>query len=115
MNASVDLAKIKFNENGLVPAIAQNADSGEVLMLAWMSAETIELTLKTGEAHYFSRSRNEIWHKGATSGNVQVVKEIAIDCDGDTLLLQIHPAGPACHTGAESCFDTFRVRLSEND
>jgi phosphoribosyl-AMP cyclohydrolase len=95
---------LKWNSDGLIPAIAQDAASGEVLMMAWMNAEALVLTRATGEAHYWSRSRQALWHKGATSGNVQRVEQILLDCDGDTLLLKVTPAGPACHTGARSCF-----------
>lgn len=94
----------RYDEHGLVPAIVQDADSGEVLMLAYMNAEALERTLETGQTHFWSRSRQELWHKGATSGNVQDVVEIRIDCDEDTLLLRVHPAGPACHTGNRTCF-----------
>jgi phosphoribosyl-AMP cyclohydrolase len=95
---------VKWNADGLIPAIIQDADSGEVLMMAWMNAEALALTQTTGEAHFWSRSRQELWYKGATSGNTQRVREIWLDCDGDTLLLKATPAGPACHTGARSCF-----------
>jgi phosphoribosyl-AMP cyclohydrolase len=95
---------LKWNSDGLIPAIAQDAASGEVLMMAWMNAAALALTQTTGEAHYWSRSRRELWHKGATSGNSQRVTQILYDCDGDTLLLKVVPAGPACHTGARSCF-----------
>jgi phosphoribosyl-AMP cyclohydrolase len=91
----------------LIPAVAQDAKSGEVLMVAWMNAEALRLTRETGEAHFWSRSRGALWRKGATSGNVLRVEEIRVDCDADTLLLRVLPAGPACHTGARSCF--FRV------
>jgi phosphoribosyl-AMP cyclohydrolase len=93
-----------YDERGLVPAIVQDADTGQVLMLAWMNDQSLEMTLQSGETHFWSRSRRELWHKGATSGNIQRVVEIALDCDGDTLLIKVHPAGPACHTGAVSCF-----------
>jgi phosphoribosyl-AMP cyclohydrolase len=82
----------------------QDAQSGVVLMLAYMNEEALRLTMETGEAHFWSRSRKELWHKGATSGNVQRVREILIDCDADTILLKVDPAGPACHTGETSCF-----------
>ncbi len=95
---------IKWNEQGLVPAIVQDARSGEVLMLAYVNEEALRLTLETGEAHFWSRSRQVLWHKGATSGNVQRVREVRIDCDADTILLKVDPAGPACHTGKTSCF-----------
>lgn len=95
---------LKFDSTGLIPAIAQDAASGEVLMVAWMNAEAVRLTLETGEAHFWSRSRQEMWRKGATSGNVLSVREVWVDCDGDTLLLRVDAAGPACHTGERSCF-----------
>ena len=95
---------IKWNADGLVPAIVQDAESGAVLMMAWMNAESLRLTFETGQTHFWSRSRRELWHKGATSGNVQHVVEIRVDCDGDTLLVKVHPAGPACHTGNSTCF-----------
>jgi phosphoribosyl-AMP cyclohydrolase len=96
----------RFDANGLVAAVATHADTGEVLMLAWMNAEALERTIATGEAHYFSRSRNELWHKGATSGQVQRVVEARIDCDQDAVWLKVRPQGDggACHTGARSCF-----------
>jgi phosphoribosyl-AMP cyclohydrolase len=95
---------LKWDERGLVPAIVQDAQSGAVLMLAYMNDEALRLTQETGEAHFWSRSRKELWHKGATSGNVQHVREVRIDCDADTILLKVDPAGPACHTGELSCF-----------
>lgn len=95
---------IKWDERGLVPAIVQDAETGQVLMLAYMNRESLQLTLETRQTHFWSRSRQELWHKGATSGNTQDVREIRYDCDGDTLLVQVVPAGPACHTGAVSCF-----------
>ena len=98
------LAQVRFNEDGLVPAIVQDAESGQVLMMAWMDAESLRRTLVLGETVFWSRSRQEYWHKGATSGNTQAVTDLRIDCDGDTLLLLVNPAGPACHTGAASCF-----------
>ena len=96
----------RFDANGLIAAVATHADTGEVLMLAWMNAEALQATLETGEAHYFSRSRNELWHKGATSGQVQVLEELRIDCDQDAVWLKVWPQGDggACHTGARSCF-----------
>lgn len=96
--------KLKYDEKGLITAVLQHHTTREILMVAWMNAEALERTLQTGEAHFWSRSRQELWHKGGTSGNVQRVTEIRVDCDGDTLLLQVDPAGPACHTGAMSCF-----------
>ncbi len=96
--------EIKWDERGLAPAIVQDAQSGTVLMLAYMNAEALHMTLETGEAHFWSRSRQMLWHKGATSGHVQHVREVRIDCDADTILLKVDPAGPACHTGEYSCF-----------
>jgi phosphoribosyl-AMP cyclohydrolase len=96
--------EIKFDSRGLVTAILQDANTGEVLMVAWMNQEALRLTRETGQAHFWSRSRQEIWHKGATSGNFMNVREIWADCDGDALLLKVDPAGPACHTGKWSCF-----------
>ena len=95
---------LKFDEKGLITTVLQHHTTREILMVAWMNAEALERTLQTGEAHFWSRSRQELWHKGGTSGNIQRVTEIRVDCDGDTLLLQVDPAGPACHTGAMSCF-----------
>ncbi len=100
----MDEQDIRFDERGLVAAVVQDATSGEVLMVAWMNGEALERTLETRQAHFWSRSRGELWHKGATSGNVMHVREVWLDCDGDTLLLRVEPAGPACHTGAHSCF-----------
>jgi phosphoribosyl-AMP cyclohydrolase len=99
----------RFDANGLIAAVATHADTGEVLMLAWMNAEALTRTLETGEAWYFSRSRDELWHKGATSGQVQVVAEARMDCDQDAIWLKVWPQGDggACHTGARSCF--YRV------
>jgi phosphoribosyl-AMP cyclohydrolase len=97
-------SEIKFDEKGLVTAVIQDATTHQVLMVAWMNAESLRLTRETGETHFWSRSRQELWHKGATSGAVQRVREIWLDCDGDTLLILVDPAGPACHTGAVSCF-----------
>lgn len=99
-----DIASLKFDERGLIPCIVQDARTREVLMMAWMNAESIRLTLQCGQTVFWSRSRRELWHKGATSGNVQQVVELRYDCDADTLLASVHPAGPACHTGETSCF-----------
>jgi phosphoribosyl-AMP cyclohydrolase len=101
------LANLKFDEKGLIPAIAQDADDGTVLMMAWMNAESLALTITTGEVHYWSRSRSELWHKGATSGHIQKVKHFYYDCDADVVLIKIEQVGNiACHTGARSCFFT---------
>lgn len=99
---------VRFDARGLVPAIVQDAHTGQVLMLAYMNREALERTLATGEAHFWSRSRQQLWRKGETSGNVQRVLEVRLDCDGDAVLLLVEPQGPACHTGATSCF--FRGR-----
>jgi phosphoribosyl-AMP cyclohydrolase len=95
---------LKFNRRGLIPAVVQDASTKAVLMVAWMNAEALRLTQDTGQAHFWSRSRQELWHKGATSGNTMLVRCVYVDCDADTLLLMVDPAGPACHTGAPSCF-----------
>ncbi len=98
------VAAVAFGPGGLVPCVVQDAATREVLMLAYANAEALEATLETGEAHFWSRRRRALWHKGATSGNVQRVREVRLDCDGDTVLILVEPAGPACHTGAVSCF-----------
>lgn len=98
------MEKLKFDERGLIPAITQDAGNGEVLMMAWMSRESLRLTLETGLCHYYSRSRQKLWKKGETSGHVQTVRWIRYDCDGDTLLIGIDQEGVACHTGNRSCF-----------
>jgi phosphoribosyl-ATP pyrophosphohydrolase/phosphoribosyl-AMP cyclohydrolase len=100
----VDDANVAFDERGLVPCIVQDWRTGEVLTLAYMNAESLRLTRETGETHFFSRSRQQLWHKGATSGNTQAVKAIRYDCDADALLALVEPTGPACHTGERSCF-----------
>ena len=98
------IQSLKFDANGLIPAIVQDATTNEVLMLAYMNAESLRLTLEKGETVFWSRSRQELWHKGATSGNVQRVVDVRLDCDEDTLLIRVEPAGPACHTGNQTCF-----------
>ena len=100
----MEIDQIKFDTNGLIPAIIQDAETNEVLMLAYMNADSLGLTLEKGETYFWSRSRAELWHKGGTSGNIQSVIEIRLDCDADTLLIRVKPAGPACHTGEVSCF-----------
>jgi phosphoribosyl-AMP cyclohydrolase / phosphoribosyl-ATP pyrophosphohydrolase len=104
MTQAVD--RVRFDEKGFVPVVAQDVATGEVLTLAYANREAVELTLSSGEAHYYSRSRSELWRKGATSGNTQRVVEVRLDCDGDALLYLVEPRGPACHTGEESCFFT---------
>jgi phosphoribosyl-AMP cyclohydrolase len=96
--------RLTRNDAGLVPAVVQQYDSGEVLMLAWMDDEALALTLRTGRATYFSRSRGRLWVKGEESGHHQYVKSVALDCDGDTLLIRVDQVGPACHTGERTCF-----------
>lgn len=108
-------AKLKRSPDGLVPAIVQDATSGRVLMMAWMNDESLALTLASRQATYWSRSRSELWRKGATSGHTQHVRELSIDCDGDTLLLLVDQTGPACHTGLNSCFDAGGVLLPNTD
>jgi phosphoribosyl-ATP pyrophosphohydrolase/phosphoribosyl-AMP cyclohydrolase len=100
----VDDAEIAFDERGLVPCVMQDWRTGEVLTLAYLNADALRLTRETGEMHFYSRSRQELWHKGATSGNTMAVKAIRYDCDGDTLLALVEPRGPACHTGERTCF-----------
>ena len=95
---------LTYDSNGLIPAICQDAADGTVLMMAWMNAKSLRLTQETWEAHFWSRSRQELWHKGATSGNYLRVQEILVDCDADVLLVKVEPTGPACHTGEQSCF-----------
>jgi phosphoribosyl-ATP pyrophosphohydrolase/phosphoribosyl-AMP cyclohydrolase len=104
---------VKFDERGLVPAIVQDAASGDVLMMAFMNAESLAKTLETLETWFWSRSRSELWHKGATSGNTQRVLSVAVDCDGDTLLIKVEPQGPACHTGERTCF--FRQLVGDSE
>ena len=98
------LPDLRFDTNGLIPAVVQDRDTKEVLMLAYMNAESLRLTLERGETYFWSRSRRELWHKGETSGNIQKVDEILVDCDTDTLLVRVQPMGPACHTGERTCF-----------
>jgi phosphoribosyl-ATP pyrophosphohydrolase/phosphoribosyl-AMP cyclohydrolase len=100
----VEIQNLRFDANGLIPVIVQDLASNKVLMLAYMNVDSLRLTLETNETHFWSRSRKELWHKGATSGNIQKVVEICVDCDTDTLLIRVQPAGPACHTGEQSCF-----------
>jgi phosphoribosyl-AMP cyclohydrolase len=101
----IDTSKLTFDANGLIPAIIQSAKNNQVLMIAYMNLESLKLTQEKGETVFFSRSRNELWHKGATSGNTQKVLSIKTDCDSDSLLISVLEMGPACHTGTHSCFD----------
>ncbi len=98
-------ARLKRDGQGLFPAVAQQWDTGEVLMVGWMDDEALHRTLTTGRATYWSRSRNSYWRKGDTSGHVQLVREVRLDCDGDTVLVKVDQTGPACHTGSRTCFD----------
>lgn len=106
-------ARVAFDERGLVPCVVQQAGTGEVLMVAWMSEESLRLTLETGTTWFWSRSRQELWNKGATSGNMQQVRRVLVDCDADTLLVEVDSPGPACHTGHRSCF--FRELVAEGE
>ena len=99
-----DVSQLTNNADGLIPCIVQDVATKDVLMMAWMSADTVRRTLECGETVFWSRSRQEVWHKGATSGNTQKLVELRYDCEADTLLALVEPAGPACHTGAQSCF-----------
>ena len=108
------LEGIRYDERGLVPVVAQDASTGEVLMLAYANQEALAETIETGEAHYHSRSRGELWRKGATSGNTQKVVEVLLDCDGDAVLYKVAPRGPACHTGEDSCFFTPLLSSDED-
>ena len=101
---SLDGANVKFDGNGLVPCVVQQEGTGEVLMVAWMNSESLALTIKTGTTWFWSRSRQELWNKGTTSGNMQQVKHLLVDCDADTLVAVVDSPGPACHTGHRSCF-----------
>ncbi len=105
---------VDFGDDGLVPAVTQDADDGEVLMLAYVSPEALRLTVETGTAHYYSRSRDELWEKGATSGNTQSVVDVRVDCDADTLLYVVEQEGGACHTGFRSCFHRSVQAVSED-
>ena len=100
----MDASEVNFDERGLVPCIVQDWTSGEVLTLAYMNADALALTQETGEMYFFSRSRQELWHKGETSGNVQRLKALRYDCDADAVLALVEPTGPACHTGERTCF-----------
>ncbi|GAB3032408.1 phosphoribosyl-AMP cyclohydrolase [Natronobiforma cellulositropha] len=112
MEDAVTDVEVAFDDDGLVPAVAQDAETGEVLMLAYVSAEALERTRESGLAHYYSRSRDQLWQKGKTSGHVQRVEEIRVDCDADTLLYVVEQEAGACHTGHRSCF--YRTLEGEN-
>jgi phosphoribosyl-ATP pyrophosphohydrolase/phosphoribosyl-AMP cyclohydrolase len=109
----VDPSQIKYRDGGLAPAVVQDAETGDVLMLAYVNEEALRRTLESGTTWFWSRSRQEFWNKGATSGNVQKVVEVRYDCDADALLFRVDPAGPACHTGERSCF--YRALSSPSD
>ena len=98
------MENLKFDLQGLIPTVVQDANTKDILMVAWMNAESLQKTIESNETWFWSRSRQELWHKGATSGSIQKVVEIRYDCDGDTLLVLVEPAGPACHTGNQTCF-----------
>ena len=110
-----DPTTLKYNEAGLIPAIAQDAETGDILMMAWMNPESLMRTLETGQVTYWSRSRREFWAKGATSGHVQTLVEMRVDCDRDCLLMQVTQVGAACHTGRRSCFYTGVSAAGETD
>ena len=112
MTQSELFTSLKFDATGLIPAIVQDAKTQQVLMMAWMNEESLRRTLEIGQTVFWSRSRQEFWHKGDTSGNTQTVIDLRLDCDGDTLLILVDPAGPACHTGEVSCF--FRELTTTN-
>ena len=110
---SINIENITFDDKGLIPAIVQNEQTGSVLMLAYMNAEALEKTIETKETWFYSRSRQELWNKGATSGNRQSVKRLTLDCDSDAILVEVTPMGPACHTGEETCF--YQTAFEEQD
>jgi len=107
--------QVEFDDRGLLPCVVQDWRTGEVLTLAWMNAEALARTRETGEMHFWSRSRQELWHKGATSGNVQRLRALRYDCDGDALLALVEPAGPACHTGERTCFHRGDLELAPHE
>lgn len=109
----ISIDQIRWDTNGLIPAVVQDATTLQVLMVAFMNKESLQKSLELGETVFYSRSRQALWHKGATSGNTQVIENIYVDCDEDTLLITVHPKGPACHTGEISCF--FRTMEHTND
>jgi phosphoribosyl-ATP pyrophosphohydrolase/phosphoribosyl-AMP cyclohydrolase len=111
----MDDSQVAFDERGLVPCVVQDWRTGEVLTLAYMNAEALARTRETGEMHFWSRSRDELWHKGETSGNVQALKAIRYDCDADALLALVEPAGPACHTGERTCFHRGDMELAPGE
>ncbi len=114
MSKKTKAQSLQFDDKGLIPAVVQNATSGRVLMVAFMNQASLDRTLETGDVHFWSRSRNELWRKGATSGHVMKLVEVIADCDQDCLLVRVHPGGPACHTGETSCFFTPLSSAAEN-
>lgn len=106
-----DVNSLSFDSNGLIPAIVQDVETSRVIMFAWMNRESLRLSMLSGETVFFSRSRGELWHKGETSGNTQVIKSIEVDCDSDVLLIGVQPKGPACHKGTTSCFDSNSIEV----
>ena len=112
-SVDLDSANLRFDDRGLIPAVVQQEGTGEVLMVAWMNRESLGLTLSTGTTWFWSRSRQELWNKGATSGNMQAVRRVLVDCDADTLLVEVDSPGPACHTGHRSCM--FRQLEAASD
>jgi phosphoribosyl-ATP pyrophosphohydrolase/phosphoribosyl-AMP cyclohydrolase len=114
MSLEALLQNLTFNQDGMITTVVQSAKSNRVLMVAWMNRESLAKTIETGETVFWSRSRQELWHKGETSGNVQEVVSIQADCDGDTLLILVNEAGAACHNGTESCFDTVEIFSATN-
>jgi phosphoribosyl-ATP pyrophosphohydrolase/phosphoribosyl-AMP cyclohydrolase len=110
---TLQIKNLSFDTNGLIPAIIQDSATGRVIMFAWMNQESLDLSVQSGETVFYSRSRQELWHKGATSGNVQTIDSIEVDCDSDALLIRVVPQGPACHTGLESCFDSGLIGVSQ--
>lgn len=113
MKISLDLDALSFDSSGLIPAVTQDTDSGQVLMVAWMNRDALTATLESGRATFWSRTRQALWEKGATSGNILEVESITPDCDGDTLLLVVRPTGPACHTGTTSCFGSIEPSFAQ--
>ena len=111
MSEFAEISDLNFDQNGLIPAVVQDVESKRVIMFAWMNQESLLQSLQLGETVFYSRSRAELWHKGATSGNTQAIHSIEFDCDKDALLIQVKPSGPACHTGETSCFDSGTLKV----
>ena len=111
-NENIELSQIKWNEQGLLPTVVQEVDTKKVLMVAYMNEESLKMTMESGETWFWSRSRKELWHKGATSGHIQKVRDLRLDCDQDTLLVQVEQTGVACHTGSYTCFKEEKTKDS---